>query len=443
MEKTGELMLDGKTFYIHTFGCQMNVNDSEHLASLLLAAGARPAWRPEDCDFILVNTCAVREKSVEKLFSYLGRLRERKEKRGSIIACLGCVAQLYREKLLKKFPYLDLVAGPHQYQDLPVLLRNVGEERRVLTAWGKEWTSLPIVPEARDSRVSAYVTIMEGCNNFCTFCVVPYVRGREKYRPLRSILEEIWSLAERGYLEIQLLGQNVNSYRDPESGASLPELLAKVADIEGIEWIRFLTSHPRDFGPELIGAMASVRKVCHQLHLPLQSGSDRILEMMNRKYSRAEYLEKIDRLKSRLPDISLSTDIIVGFPSETEEDFGQTMELLERVRFTNIFSFRYSPRPRTAAAKLKDDVPEEVKIERLVRLQTRQKEIQLELNRSLLGQTIRVLCLGASKKGNLYAGRNEGYQVVNFSSAKDVSNRMVMVRITGCGPYSLHGELAE
>lgn len=443
MEKTGELMLDGKTFYIHTFGCQMNVNDSEHLASLLLAAGARPARSPEDSDFILVNTCAVREKSVEKLFSYLGRLKDQKESRGAVLACLGCVAQLYREKLLKKFPYLDLVAGPHQYADVPLILKNIQDERRVLTAWEKDWTDLPIVPEARDSRVSAYVTIMEGCNNFCTFCVVPYVRGREKYRPLRSILEEVRSLAGRGYLEVQLLGQNVNSYRDPETGAGLPELLARVADISGIEWIRFITSHPRDFGPELIEAMASIRQVCHQLHLPLQSGSDRILEMMNRKYTRAEYLEKIDRLKSRLPDISLSTDLIVGFPTETEEDFEQTMDLLERIRFANIFSFRYSPRPRTAAARLKDDVPEEVKIDRLVRLQTRQKEIQLELNRSLVGRTVRVLCLGASKKGNLYAGRNEGYQVVNFRSEKDVSNRMVRVRITGCGPYSLHGELAD
>ncbi len=443
MTATGEPMLEGKTFYIHTFGCQMNVNDSEHLASLLLEAGASPAGRPEEGDFILINTCAVREKSVEKLFSYLGRLKEQKERRGSIIACLGCVAQLYREKLLEKFPYLDLVAGPHQYADLPLLLRNLREERRALTAWEKDWTDLPIVPEARDSRVSAYVTIMEGCNNFCTFCVVPYVRGREKYRPLRSILEEIRSLADRGYLEVQLLGQNVNSYRDPESGAGLPELLARATEVDGIEWIRFITSHPRDFGPELIEAMASSHKVCHQLHLPLQSGSNRILEMMNRKYTRAEYLEKIDRLKSRLPDISLSTDIIVGFPTESEEDFGQTMELLERIRFTNIFSFRYSPRPRTAAARLKDDVPEEVKIDRLVRLQTRQKEIQLQLNRSLVGRTVRVLCLGASKKGNLYAGRNEGYQVVNFSSEKDVSNRMVKVRITGCGPYSLHGQLAD
>lgn len=442
MIANGESMLQGKTFYLHTFGCQMNVNDSEHLSSLLLAEGARPAPSFADSDFILINTCAVREKSVEKFFSYLGRLKEHKEKRGSVIVCLGCVAQLYREKLLKKFPYLDLVAGPHQYAAIPMILKNLQNERRVLTSWEKDWVDLPLAPEARHSQVSAYVTVMEGCNNFCTFCVVPFVRGREKYRPLRSILEEVRSVADRGYLEVQLLGQNVNSYRDPESRAGLPELLAAIAEIPGIQWVRFLTSHPRNFGQELVEAMASVNKVCSQLHLPLQSGSDRILEMMNRKYTRAEYLEKIEALKSRLPEISLSTDIIVGFPTETEEDFQQTMELLERIRFTSIFSFRYSPRPRTAAARLKDDVPEDTKIDRLIRLQTRQKEIQLEHNRSLLGRKIKVLCSGASKKGNLYAGRSEGNLVVNFRSDVEVSNRMVEVRITGCGPYSLHGELA-
>ncbi len=435
-------MIEGKTFYLHTFGCQMNVNDSEHLASLLIAEGARKSDRLEESDFILINTCAVREKSVEKLFSYLGRLKEQKEKRGSLIICLGCVAQLYREKLLKKIPHLDLVVGPHQYQALPLLLRNLMEEKKVLTTWNRNWVELPITNEVRESRISAYVTIMEGCNNFCTFCVVPFTRGREKYRPLRFILDEVRRLAERGYLEVQLLGQNVNSYRDPESGADLPELLFRISEISGIEWIRFLTSQPKNFTRELSQAMASIKKVCHQLHLPLQSGSNRILQKMNRNYTREEYLEKVEYLRSLITDLSLSTDLIVGFPTETEEDFLETMELLEKIRFNNIFSFRYSPRPNTAASKMKDDVPEEIKIDRLIRLQSRQKEIQLELNRQLIGQTIKVLCLGRSKKGNLYSGRNEGYQVVNFSSPVEVSNRLVRVKITGCGPYSLHGELA-
>ncbi len=435
-------MLDGKSFYIHTFGCQMNENDSEHVASMLMSEGAVKAESPETSDIILINTCAVREKSVEKLFSYLGRLKKQKETRRAVLVCLGCVAQLYREKLLKKFPHLDLVVGPSQYEALPELLRNSIPEKIVRTAWRKSWVELPIFPEARESKVSAYVTIMEGCNNFCTFCVVPFTRGREKYRPLKAILKEIEELAGRGYKEIQLLGQNVNSYRDPETGAGLVELLERTARVNGIEWIRFITSHPKNFTQEMARAMASIDKVCHQLHLPLQSGSNRILNLMNRNYSREDYLEKIDWLKSLMPDISLSTDIIVGFPTETEEDFEQTMDLLEKIRFTNIFSFRYSPRPYSAASRMKDDVPEEVKIDRLIKLQNRQKEIQLELNRKLVGQKIKVLCLGKSKKGQLYQGRNAGYQVVNFKSQKNFIGQFVEVLITDCGPYSLHGEIS-
>jgi tRNA-2-methylthio-N6-dimethylallyladenosine synthase len=436
-------MLKGKKFFIHTFGCQMNVNDSEHIASLMLKEGALPVSSPEESDMIFINTCAVREKSVKKLFSYLGRLKEQKEKRGTIIVCLGCVAQLYREKLFQKFPYLDIVAGPAQYHSLLEALNGLEIEKRLLSGWTKNWVELPIEAEMRESQVSAYVTIMEGCNNFCTYCIVPFTRGREKYRPLSAILAEVKKLAATGYLEIHLLGQNVNSYRDPETGARLPEVLKKIVEIEGLEWVRFLTSHPKDFTAELAETMAQNRKICHQLHLPLQSGSNRILEKMKRNYTREDYFHKIDLLKQLMPDISLSTDLIVGFPTETEEDFEQTMEAVERIQFANIFSFRYSPRPLTASSKMEDDIPEEIKIERLIRLQTRQKEIQLALNRKLIGKTLRVLCLGQSKKGNLFSGRSEGYQVVNFNSPVDVSNKLVDVRITGCGPYSLQGELVR
>ena len=435
-------MLSGKSFYIHTFGCQMNENDSEHVASLLLTEGAVRANSPEHSDFILINTCAVREKSVEKLFSYLGRLKKQKETRPVVVACLGCVAQLYREKLIQKFPHLDVVVGPAQYEVLPELLRNSITEKAVRTAWKRSWTELPIWQEARESNISAYVTIMEGCDNFCTYCVVPFTRGREKYRPLKSVLKEVEELANRGYKEIHFLGQNVNSYRDPETGAGLTEVLKRAAEVKGIEWIRFITSHPKNFTLEMARTMASVDKVCHQLHLPLQSGSNRILSMMNRNYTREDYLEKIDWLKSLMPDISLSTDLIVGFPTETEEDFQQTMDLLEQIIFTNIFSFRYSPRPYSAASRLKDDVPEEIKIARLTRLQNRQKEIQLQLNQNLVGKKIKVLCLGPSKKGQLFQGRNEGYQVVNFKSPEDVCGQFVEVKITDCGPYSLHGEVS-
>jgi len=434
-------MLEGKKFFIQTFGCQMNLNNSEQVASILLQAGARQVESPEESEVILINTCAVREKSVEKLFSYLGRLKDHKTSRSSVIVCLGCVAQLYREQLLSRFPYLDLVVGPGHYHELPLLLNGLSGQPAAVINWTKDWVELPVKPVARESQVSAYVTIMEGCNNFCTFCVVPFTRGREKYRPLQSIMNEVRQLAESGFVEIQLLGQNVNSYHDPESGAGLAELMGKIAEVSSIEWIRFLTSHPKNFSHELAVAMASNRKVCHQLHLPVQSGSSQVLTRMNRNYSREDYLEKISWLKSLMPDISLSTDIIVGFPGETEDDFGQTLELVEEVGFTNIFSFRYSPRPLTRAARWNDDVPEEVKIERLIELQKRQKEIQLKLNQKAVGQRQKVLALGQSKKGNLYTGRNEAYQVVNFSSDRELSPGFVEVVITGGGAYSLKGEL--
>lgn len=434
------MRLNGKKFFIQTFGCQMNLNDSEHVASLLLREGASQVESPLDSDLILINTCAVREKSVEKLFSYLGRLKEQKAYRGSVIACLGCVAQLYREELLSKFPYLDLVVGPTQYEKLPLLLSDSWRQPAALTRWRKDWAELPIVPVARQSQVSAYITVMEGCNNFCTFCVVPFTRGREKYRPLGAIIDEARQLAEAGYLEIQLLGQNVNSYRDPESGAGLAELLEKIAEIDQIKWLRFLTSHPKNFSLEMARAMACNKKVCHQLHLPVQSGSNQVLFRMNRNYSREDYLEKIGWLKSFMPDISLSTDIIVGFPGETDDDFRQTMELIEEVQYTNIFSFRYSPRPLTRAARWKDDVPPKVKIERLIELQKRQKEIQSKLNKTMIGQKQKILGLGPSKRGNLYTGRNEAYQVVNFSARSELRPGFVEVKITGGGAYSLLAE---
>jgi tRNA-2-methylthio-N6-dimethylallyladenosine synthase len=436
-------MLEGKKFFIQTFGCQMNLNNSEQVASILLQAGARQVESPEESEVILINTCAVREKSVEKLFSYLGRLKDHKTSRSSVIVCLGCVAQLYREQLLSRFPYLDLVVGPGHYHELPLLLNGLSGQPAAVTNWTKDWVELPLKPVARENQVSAYVTIMEGCNNFCTFCVVPFTRGREKYRPLKSIMEEVRQLAESGFVDIQLLGQNVNSYHDPESGVGLAELMEKIAEVPSIEWIRFLTSHPKNFPYELAVAMASNRKVCHQLHLPVQSGSSQVLTRMNRNYSREDYLEKISWLKGLMPDISLSTDIIVGFPGETEDDFAQTLELVEEVGFTNIFSFRYSPRPLTRAARWNDDVPEEVKIERLIELQKRQKEIQLKLNQKAVGQKQKVLALGRSKKGNLYTGRNEAYQVVNFSSDRELSPGFVEVVITGGGAYSLKGELSS
>jgi len=282
---------------------------------------------------------------------------------------------------------------------------------------------------------------MEGCNNFCSYCIVPFARGREKFRPMKNILDEVRYLADHGYKEIQLLGQNVNSYQDPKTGKDFSELLREVNQVEGIKWIRFITSHPKNFDEKIAAAMKEAKKVCHQLHLPIQSGSSSVLKRMNRGYTREDYLEKISLLRNLMPDISLSTDIIVGFPGETEEEFQETMSVLREVRYTNIFSFRYSPRPLTAASEEKDTISFEEKKRRLSLVQEFQKKLQLELNKSLVGQLMKVLCLGKSKRDSgLFSGRNEAYQVVNFKSKEEVIGRFVDVRITSFGPYSLIGE---
>lgn len=430
-------------FFIHTFGCQMNSSDSEHIAGMLLATGMTAAASPEESDLIVVNTCAVREKSEEKLYSLLGRMESLKKEKGTMIGVIGCVAQLHRSKLWDKKPFLDFIIGPDNYWQIPKMIPVRTRDKVLMTQWSTDWHDLPVQQISRESDVSAYITIMEGCNNFCAYCIVPFTRGREKYRPIQSILEEAEGLASRGYKEIQLLGQNVNSYLDPGTGRNFAELLKDIDRISGIEWIRFITSHPKNFTDDIARAMKKSRKVCHQLHLPIQSGSTSVLKRMNRGYTRADYLEKIAVLRKLMPDIHLSTDIIVGFPGETEKEFQDTMSLLEQVRYTNIFSFRYSSRPQTAASKKKDDIPFEEKKKRLIHVQSFQKKIQLENNKRMIGQIQKILCTGKSKKDPaVYSGRNAGYQVVNFNSDEDVRNRFIRVRITACGPYSLFGEIA-
>lgn len=434
--------LKGQKFHIHTFGCQMNENDSEHIAGILCANGAVKTDSPEDSDIIIVNTCAVREKSIDKAYSLLGRLRKLKEEKGVFIGVLGCMAQLYRDEILDKKPFIDLVLGPHNYWKLSDILSSLRGDLFIATAWYRDWHEIPEI--LRGGTISGYITISEGCNNFCAYCVVPYTRGREKSRPMQNILEEAEGMNREGYREIQLLGQNVNSYLDPDSGSEFPLLLREVSRVHGVEWIRFITSHPKDFTQELAVAMSESQGVCHQLHLPIQAGSNPVLERMNRGYTREKYLDKIRILRELMPDISLSTDIIVGFPEETEEDFEKTLSVLRSVRYTNIFSFRYSPRPQTAASRHEDDVPSEVKQERLIRVQSLQREIQLSQNRILIGRKQRILCMGKSKKdSSVYAGRNEAYQVVNFRSETDVIGEFVKVEITDCGPYSLRGEIVS
>jgi tRNA-2-methylthio-N6-dimethylallyladenosine synthase len=420
----------------------MNENDSERISGLLMDEGALPEDSVENSDIILINTCAVRQKSEEKVYSFLGRLKEVKRKKNIAVGVVGCVAQLYRSDLIEEKPVIDFVMGPDNYERIVDILEDQRDEKVVSTQWRSGWHEIPSSKIHRTGSISAYVTIMEGCNNFCAYCIVPFTRGREKYRPERYVLDEARELAKEGYLEIQLLGQNVNSYIDPEKGHSFDHLLEEVSRIEGIEWIRFLTSHPKDLPPRLAKTMRDANKICHQIHLPLQSGSSEVLKKMNRGYTKEEYLGKIEMLRSFMPDMSFSTDIIVGFPGETDDDFEQTLEVLKKVRFTNIFSFRYSPRPHTAAAKIEDSIPFDVKRDRLLSVQETQKQIQLAHNSSLIGQTEKVLCLGKSKKDpRQFAGRNEAYQVVNFVSDIDVIGQFVDVHITSCGPYSLHGKI--
>lgn len=428
-------------FYVRTLGCQMNESDSERVAGILSQAGAEKADQFEEADFIVVNTCAVRKKSEEKLYSYLGRLAALKKKRPVKIAVIGCVAQLRGPELVEKKLAVDYVFGPDNYDQLFDLVHEENRKKVVLTSWSKEWKEEFPGPVIRESPVSAYVPIMEGCNNFCAYCIVPYTRGREKYRPLRFIQEEVSRLAELGYKEIQLLGQNVNTYRDPESGKEFVDLLQEIARPAKIPWVRFLTSHPKNFTPALAETMAAHRSICRQLHLPLQSGSSAILKRMKRGYSRDDYLELVFLLRRLMPEIHLSTDIIVGFPGETEKDFEETLDLLRTVRFSNIFSFRYSPRPLTEASRLEDDIPLTEKTRRLKEVQRLQRHIQLEDHGRQVGSVMSVLCVGkAPRTPHLYTGRNEAFQVVNFHSAEDCRGDFVEVRVTGFGPYSLQGE---
>lgn len=433
--------LKQKKFYIKTFGCQMNENESEQMAGILKSHGAHPCDKPEESHIIIINTCAVREKPVEKLFSMLGRIKNIKQRNNASIGVAGCVAQLFKNEIIKRNNTVDFIAGPDNLWKLPEIINSLPNTNSlpVHTSRNREWREINQI--SRQNHISGYVTIMKGCNHFCAYCIVPFAKGREKYRPLKYIKEEIKNLAKKGYKEIQLLGQNVNSYQDPDSGKNFSSLLKEINQIYGIGWIRFITSHPKNFTPEIIHTMAENDKICHQLHLPIQSGSDSILKSMGRDYTRKEYLEKVKLLKDLMPDISLSTDIIVGFPGETEKDFHDTIDILKRVEYTNIFSFRYSQRPYTKASKYKRGVSFEVKKKRLIELQETQRSLQHKFNKSLIGKKMKVLCMGRSKKNHdSYRGRNEAYQVVNFKSPTDVIGKFVNVEITDCGPYSLIGK---
>jgi tRNA-2-methylthio-N6-dimethylallyladenosine synthase len=433
--------------HLITYGCQMNEYDSERVAGLLRKERYELTDRPEEADVILLNTCSIREKAEEKVFSQLGTLKHLKRARpGLIIGVMGCMAQLQKGKIQERAPYVDLVFGSPAIARVGELVARVKAGRRPLLETG-EGALVKIMARPEESpRLKAYVTVMEGCEKHCTFCVVPVTRGRERSHPPETILEEIRGLAENGCREVTLLGQTVNAYgRDLDPPTDLAALLELVNGIEGIERIRFTTSNPYNLTARLIRAIRDVPKVCEYLHLPLQSGSNRVLERMNRGYTRERYLELIAELKETVPNIALSTDLIVGFPGETEEDFAATMDMVERVGYDNVFAFRYSRRPGTPAAEMPDQVPDAVKAERNSRILEVASRVAAERSRRLVGRVVEVLVDGTSKKNPQEAcGRTRCNRVVNFDSrGRDLFGRVVPVRITQALPHSLRGELVR
>jgi tRNA-2-methylthio-N6-dimethylallyladenosine synthase len=439
-------MTPSRKVFIRTFGCQMNEYDSEKMADVLAAAeGFEQTEDAAEADLILFNTCSVREKAQEKVFADLGRARELKRaKPGLMIGVGGCVASQEGAAIVRRAPFVDLVFGPQTLHRLPQLIA-----QRRATGKAQVDISFPEIekfdhlPPARVEGVSAFVSIMEGCSKYCSFCVVPYTRGEEVSRPLEDVLAEVRHLASSGVKEVTLLGQNVNAYRgtlaEGES-ADFALLLMQIAKIEGLERIRYTTSHPLEFTQRLIDAYAKLPKLVSQVHLPVQSGSDRILAAMKRNYTAMEYRSIIRRLRASRPGISISSDFIIGFPGETESDFEQTMKLVEDVRFDGSFSFIYSPRPGTPAANLADDTPHAVKLERLQRLQKRVQELAVEYSDAMVGTRQRVLVEGVSRKDAAeLAGRTDNNRVVNFAGHSRLIGQFVDLDITFAYPHSLRG----
>ena len=434
--------------YIKTFGCQMNEYDSRKMAEVLGAShGFTPTDQPEEADLLLFNTCSVREKAQEKLFSELGRWKELKDARpGVLIGVGGCVASQEGDNVFTRASYVDLVFGPQTLHRLPALYdAALAGQRRVLDISFPEIEKFDRLPEPRAEGPTAFVSIMEGCSKYCTFCVVPYTRGEEFSRPFDDVITEIVSLAEQGVREVTLLGQNVNAYRGRMHDGQLCDLaalVAYVAAVEGIERIRYTTSHPVEFSDRLIAAYGEVPALVSHVHLPVQSGSDRVLSLMKRGHTTLEYLSKIRRLRKIRPDISISSDFIVGFPGETQADFDATMALVEQVDFDHSFSFIYSPRPGTPAASFQDDVTPEEKKHRLAILQRRLEELAQDKSRRMVGSVQRVLITRAARKdASELSGRTENNRVVNFAGSAALIGQFAEVRITAALPNSLRGEL--
>jgi tRNA-2-methylthio-N6-dimethylallyladenosine synthase len=470
---------NGETFYLETFGCQMNEHDSEKVAGVLLARGYRQVETPEAAKVILYNTCSIREKAAQKVFSRLGELRPVSEQRreeinaefaardratenalspahfgsnarklvnaagGKVIGVLGCVAQQEGEEIFERAPWVSLVCGSASYRKLPQLLAELEAGNRRVTGLNTD-TDETFETEItrRDNPFRAYLTIIEGCDKACSYCVVPFTRGPERSRASASILHEVHQLAEMGYTEVQLLGQTVNSYADPSARKMrFSELLVAVAEVKGIRRVRFTTSHPRDFGKDIVDAIDAYPAICEHVHLPVQSGSTAVLRAMARTYTREQYLEKIALMKAAKRPISVTTDIIVGFPGETEKDFEETLTLLDEVQYDGAFAFKYSPRPNTPSLKMDDAILEDEKSRRLGILLERQREIQRALNEKMIGETVEVLADGKSRRENQWSGHTSSNRVVNFTSqAENILGDYVQIKVVAAMPNCLVGE---
>ena len=437
-------MATGKTFYIETFGCQMNAHDSEKVIGTLQHEGYRQVEREEEAGLILYNTCSIRDKAEQKVFN---RLNDHKtlHKAGKRFGVLGCVAQQEGENIFERAPYVSLVAGSASYRKLPEMLARLEAGETRITGLDDLQTDETFETEftARQSAYRGYITIIEGCDKFCAYCVVPYTRGHERSRGASSVLEEARRIAGQGFTEIQLLGQNVNSYRDPEGKRSFAELLAAVGEVAGIRRVRFMTSHPRDFTREIVAAIDAVPALCDHVHLPVQSGSSRILKAMNREYTREDYLERVSWIKAARRPISISTDIIVGFPGETADDFIATMDLLAEVEYDCVFGFKYSGRPNTPALTMIDSIPEAEKASRLQVVLDCQREIQRVNYAGHLGQTMEVMVEGVNPARGQVIGRSSQNKPVNFTCAQPIApapGSYLQVKITATHPNSLVGE---
>ncbi|RUM31506.1 MAG: tRNA (N6-isopentenyl adenosine(37)-C2)-methylthiotransferase MiaB [Aquifex sp.] len=435
-----------KKFFIKTFGCQMNFNDSERIRGLLKTIGYEPTDNWEEADLIILNTCTIREKPDQKVLSHLGEYKKIKEKNpNALIAVAGCLAQRAGWELVKKAPVIDIMFSSFNMHQLPELINQAQAGYKaiaILETPPEDEDKIWEYPVERDNKYCAYVTIIKGCDKNCTYCVVPRTRGKERSRSLHSILDEVKRLIDDGVREIHLLGQNVTAWgKDFEKPIPFSELLYQASKIDGVERIRFTTGHPRDLTDDIIEAMADIPQVCNALHLPFQAGSNRILALMDRGYTKEEYLEKVYKLKEAVKDIAMSTDVIVGFPTETEEDFEHTLDVLEKVKFEQVFSFKFSPRPGTPAAQMQGQVEDEVKTERMRRLLELQKSILAEVAKRYEG-TVQEVLVEEEKNGELI-GRTTTNKWASFSGDKSLLGKIVKIKVVKSSPFSLEGEFLE